>query len=102
MNILLICSAGMSTSLLEKSILDYMKANSIKGNVEALGSYAAGPKIKDFDILLLGPQVRFMKTKYEKSCDKPVFVIPSMDYALAKGENVYKFALNEYTKFQNQ
>ena len=102
MNILLICSAGMSTSLLEKSILDYMKDNSIKGNVEALGSYAAQPKIKEFDILLLGPQVRFMKSKYEKLCDKPVFIIPSLDFALAKGENVYKFALKEYNNFKNK
>lgn len=93
MKILLACSAGMSTSLLEKSIRDYMVANNIEGTVTAQGSEQAKGMIQDFDIVLLGPQVRFMLNQFKSMAgDIPVEIIPPADYAMAKGENVFKFA----------
>ena len=93
MKILLACSAGMSTSLLEKSIKDYMKDNGITGTVEAHASEAAKGKIKNFDVVLLGPQVRFMKPAFEEIAGNvPVGVIAPADYALAKGDKVYATA----------
>lgn len=93
MKILLACSAGMSTSMLEKSMQDYMDANGIEGKVEAHASNVAKGMIADFDVVLLGPQVRFMEASFKQAAgDKPVAVISAADYAMAKGENVYKFA----------
>ena len=93
MKILLACSAGMSTSMLEKNINDYMKKEGIKGSAIAHGSEAAKGMISQFDIVLLGPQVRFMlKAFKELAGDVPVEVISPADYAMAKGENVYKTA----------
>lgn len=95
MKILLACSAGMSTSLLEKSINDYMKVNGIAGSAIAHGSEQAKSMIKDYDIVLLGPQVRFMLPQFKALAGSiPVEVISPVDYAMAKGENVFKFALN--------
>lgn len=93
MKILLACSAGMSTSLLEKSMNDYMKANGINGSAIAHGSEQAKGMIKDFDVVLLGPQVRFMLPQFKALAGAvPVEVISPADYAMAKGENVFKFA----------
>lgn len=85
--ILLICSAGMSTSLLEKSVSDYIKKEKLSYQVEALSAQEAKPRVKDFDILLLGPQVRYMLDEFTKlSQGKKIAVIPPNIYAMAKGD----------------
>ncbi|WKX02551.1 hypothetical protein [Candidatus Mycoplasma mahonii] len=53
MNILLACSAGMSTSLFKKSLNDCMKDQDIEGHTEAHESEVTKGKIKDFDIVFL-------------------------------------------------
>ncbi len=98
MKILLACSAGMSTSLLEKSMKDYMDAQGIEGDVQAMGSDAAKGVANEWDIVLLGPQVRYMLGGFQEITTKPVLVIPPVDYAMAKGEAVVKFALEELNK----
>lgn len=93
MKILLACSAGMSTSLLEKTLNEYMAEKGIKGKAEAHDSGSAKSIIKDFDVVLLGPQVKFMLDDFKEISGKtPVGVIAPADYAMAKAENVYKFA----------
>ena len=93
MKILLACSAGMSTSLLEKALNDYMAENGIKGSAIAKGSESAKGELDKYDVVLLGPQVRFMLPSFKSLAgDVPVEVIPAADYAMAKGENVYNFA----------
>lgn len=93
MKILLACSAGMSTSLLEKSIGEY--ANSIGESivVSAKPSNEALAIINDFDIVLLGPQVKYMENQFKQAAKTiPVVVIPPHIYAMAKGEECYKLA----------
>ena len=93
MKILLACSAGMSTSMLEKSMQDFAKEEGIELYVVAHSSETAKSMISDFDVVLLGPQVRFMlKSFKELAGDIPVGVIPPGDYALAKAANVIKYA----------
>lgn len=99
MKILLACSAGMSTSLLEKSMQDYMKANNIEGTVNAYGSETAKGVIKDYDICLLGPQVKFMLPQFKAVAGNvPVDVINPMFYAMAKGAEVVKFVQQKLGK----
>lgn len=87
--ILLACSAGMSTSLLEDSMKNYMGEKGIDGKVEAHGSEMAKKLVKDFDVILLGPQVRFMlPTFVELANGKYVDIISPSDYALSRGDNV--------------
>jgi len=51
---------------------------------------------KTADVLLLGPQVRYLKGTFEtkyKDMDFPIDVINMMDYGMMNGENVLKQAL---------
>lgn len=94
--IMLVCSAGMSTSLLvtkmEKAALQ--KGEEIK--IFAVAEAEARNHFEEIDILLLGPQVRFLKGKLEKQLAGkgiPVQVIDSMDYGTMNGEAVLGKAL---------
>ncbi|CAM9149995.1 PTS sugar transporter subunit IIB [Mycoplasma marinum] len=98
MKILLACSAGMSTSLLEKSMQDYMDANNIEGTVRAMSSNEAKGVTEEWDIVMLGPQVRYMLAGFKEITEKPVIVIAPQYYALAKGEEVVNIALEELNK----
>ncbi len=64
--ILLVCAAGMSTSMLVKRI-DHANAISLEVNISALAIAEAKGKIKnnEVDVVLLGPQVRFQKPEIE-------------------------------------
>lgn len=85
--ILLICSAGMSTSLLEKAVADYITKEDLPYSVKALSAQEAKPRIKEFDILLLGPQVRYMLPEFTKLANgKKIAVIPPNIYATARGQ----------------
>lgn len=93
MKILLACSAGMSTSILEKNINDYMKANNIEGNAIAYASEQAKSMINKFDVVLIGPQVRFMLAGFKAIAGTtPVAVIDNASYAMGNGQKVYELA----------
>lgn len=94
MNILLVCAAGMSTSLLvnrmkvaatNKGIDVQIEAHPI-GNIEQYGQQA--------NVILLGPQVRYeLKNVKAKYPDKPVEIINMQDYGMMNGEKVLEHAL---------
>lgn len=65
--ILLVCAAGMSTSMLVKRMIDHANAISLEVNISALAIAEAKGKIKnnEVDVVLLGPQVRFQKPEIE-------------------------------------
>ncbi|MCP8969415.1 PTS sugar transporter subunit IIB [Ectobacillus ponti] len=95
MNILLCCAAGMSTSLLvtkmEKSAADQGKSCKIW----AVPGDAVKNHINEADVLLLGPQVRFLLPQMKKlGAEKgiPVDVINPVHYGMCNGPEVLKFA----------
>lgn len=94
MNILLVCSAGMSTSLLVTRMLDYAKEKQINVQIEAhpvgeVESY--GP---DADVILLRPQVRFQLSHIKSRFpEKPVEVIDMRDYGMMDGQKVLNHVL---------
>ncbi|NQZ65839.1 MAG: PTS sugar transporter subunit IIB [Mycoplasmatales bacterium] len=94
MKILLACSAGMSTSLLERTLNEYMSEKGISGSAEAHDSGSAKQIYENFDVVLLGPQVKFMQREFERLCNGkiPVGVIPPADYAMAKADKVFEYA----------
>ncbi|WP_315068585.1 PTS sugar transporter subunit IIB [uncultured Clostridium sp.] len=94
--ILLVCSAGMSTSLLVSKMEKAAEEKGIECSVQATGESEVKNYINDIDVLLLGPQVRFLLSKFKKSlADKnvPVEVINTMHYGTMDGEKVLKRAL---------
>ena len=85
-NILLICSAGMSTSLLVTKIEKEAEARGIEAHVWAVSDAQAINNVDQADVVLLGPQVRFLRKKVEGMCPgKPVDVIDMRSYGMMDG-----------------
>ena len=96
--IMLVCSAGMSTSLLVTKMQKAAEAQGIESDIFAVSASEADQSIasKDVNVLLLGPQVRFMKSQFEGKLAPlgiPLEVIDMKDYGMMNGENVLKQAL---------
>ena len=94
--ILLLCSAGMSTSIVVKKMKEAAEAKGIEAQIEAVGLEQFHDKLGEYDVFLLGPQVRFKKDELNKLAQevgKKVEVINSMDYGMMKGEKILDFAL---------
>ncbi|MEH7415011.1 PTS sugar transporter subunit IIB [Neobacillus drentensis] len=97
MKILLCCSAGMSTSLLVSKMEASAKKQGIDCEIWAVGSTEVNNHLQEADVLLLGPQVRFLLAKLKKEGEKrgiPVDSINPMHYGLCNGEEVLKHAIN--------
>ncbi len=93
MKILLVCSAGMSTSLLVKKMEKAAKEKGIDVEIFALSAGEGKKILKDVDLVLLGPQVRFMKNEFVKLATVPVDVIDMLSYGRMEGEKVLDSAL---------
>ncbi|MFS7412744.1 PTS sugar transporter subunit IIB [Carnobacterium maltaromaticum] len=95
--IVLVCSAGMSTSLLVLNMERAIEARGLDIDVFAI----SGSDVADFlekrpiNVMLLGPQVRFMKRQFGPILEPrgiPVEVITMKDYGLMDGESVLIWA----------
>lgn len=89
--IILVCSAGMSTSLLMTKMRDYAANIGYEIEVSAHPISEIGEVGKNADIILLGPQIRFNLSKVKGMFpEKPVDSIPPTDYGMMNGENIVK------------
>jgi|SRR4051812_17971725 PTS system cellobiose-specific IIB component len=96
MNILLCCAAGMSTSLLVTKMEAYAKSAGIESTIWAVGANEVNNHLDKADVLLLGPQVRYLLAKMKKLGEEkglPVDAINPMHYGLCNGEEVLKQAI---------
>lgn len=96
--IMLACAAGMSTSLLvtkmEKAAAQQQKEVSILA--VPVGEADIYAKEHEVDIILLGPQVRYLEKEFKAQFEPaiPVATIPMVDYGMMNGENVLALALD--------
>lgn len=91
--ILLVCAAGMSTSLLMTKMQQAADKKGLDIEIQAKSAAEADKLLnrEDIDILLIGPQVRYLKKEYEtklKDRNIPVSVIDMRDYGRVDGEKV--------------
>ncbi|MCQ2968793.1 MAG: PTS sugar transporter subunit IIB [Clostridium sp.] len=95
--ILLVCSAGMSTSLLVTKMRSAAKEMGVETEIEALPVSECSTKIDEVDIVLLGPQVRFQKPVVEKLAGGriPVEVIDMRSYGIMDGKTILKSTLEK-------
>lgn len=96
--IMLVCAAGMSTSLMVSKMQKSAEAKGIEADIFAVSAGEADSYLseKKVDVLLLGPQVRFMKAQFEKKVVPlgiALDVIPMTDYGMMNGEKVLNQAL---------
>ena len=95
LRILLACAGGMSTSLLMNKMKEEADQRGIEVSVDAVGEKTIGNHIGNFDVLLLGPQVRYvLKNVQDVVGDKAPFdVIDMRDYGTMNGKNVFQNAM---------
>ncbi|MGT2755870.1 PTS sugar transporter subunit IIB [Streptococcus ovuberis] len=87
--ILLVCNAGMSTSLLMNKMREYAASIGYEIEVNAHPVAEAGDKGVDADVILLGPQVRFkLQSVKDLFPQKPVETIDMMAYGTMDGAKV--------------
>ena len=94
-NILLVCNAGMSTSMLVQKMQAAAKEQGIEVAIQAKSVTDAANEIDKVDVLLLGPQVGYQKGKMETLAAGriPVEVIDMRDYGTMNGKAVLATAL---------
>lgn len=99
-NILLVCSAGMSTSLLVNKMNDAAKENGIEVSIKAMSITECSSVIDEVDIVLLGPQVRFQKPQVDSLVKGriPVEIIDMRLYGTMNGKAVLEQALKNLEK----
>lgn len=96
MKILLFCSAGMSTSMLVTKMRKVAAEKNIEAEIDALPQAQMINHADDVDVVLLGPQIKFMLPKAKGIFDPkgvPVEVINSIDYGMLNGAKVLEQAL---------
>ncbi|WP_449354245.1 PTS sugar transporter subunit IIB [Virgibacillus natechei] len=95
--ILLACASGMSTSILVRRMEEAAEAKGIEAEIWAVAQDKAPTEMERADVLLIGPQMRFMKKKYSKVADEvgiPLDVIEPVAYGRADGEAVLNKAID--------
>lgn len=88
--IVLLCSAGMSTSLLVNKMEEAAAAQNYECSIEANPVRSAAETGADADIVLLGPQVRFQVKKIANQLACPVEAIDSRVYGRMDGVAMIK------------
>ncbi len=95
--IMLCCSAGMSTSMLVRKMLAVAEERGLPVEIEAYGVSEFDVQFPRYQVVLLGPQVKYMLNGLsEKAAAKgiPVKAIDTMDYGMQRGDKVLDYALS--------
>lgn len=71
--IMLVCSAGMSTSLLVTKMEKAAAEKGLEAKIFAVAEAEAANHLDEIDVLLLGPQVRFLEGNMKKNWSQKVF-----------------------------
>ena len=96
LRVMLVCSAGMSTSLLVTKMKAAAEKDGIDIEIFAVPEVEVAQNIDQVDVVLLAPQVRFLFNKLKQELEPrgiPMAVIDGLTYGLMKGDVVVKQAL---------
>lgn len=82
---LIICAAGMSSSLMAKKSTEFLKSKGHDIEVDAINATEGGKAIAaaDFDLYLVSPQTKMFFKQFQEAgqkVDKPVVQIPPQAY----------------------
>ena len=102
--IMLACAGGMSTSLLVTKMEVAAKEAGEECKIWAIGESGIEDHLGEFDVLLLGPQIRYKLKPVQKLLNGkyPVEVIQMKDYGTMNGKAVFEFALKIYKDFYGE
>lgn len=92
--ILLVCNAGMSTSMLVKKMEQVVEKRGLDVKVSAKSLTEAKKDWTGVDMVLIGPQIRYeLKNVQSMVPHLPVEAINMQDYGMMNGEKVLDQAL---------
>ncbi len=92
MKVLLVCAAGMSTSLLVNSMKKFADPGDV---IEAYPVAQLEKLVDNYDVVLCGPQIRYKFKDIQKICaahGKPTEIIDMLSYGQQKGDKVMETA----------
>ncbi|HDL8286071.1 TPA: PTS sugar transporter subunit IIB [Yersinia enterocolitica] len=95
--IMLCCSAGMSTSMLVKKMVEEAEKRNLEVDIKAFGVVEFEQNVGDYQVVLLGPQVKYMQRDLQNKANASgikVEPINMMDYGMQKGAAILDFALS--------
>ncbi|WP_326511498.1 PTS sugar transporter subunit IIB [Clostridium intestinale] len=94
--ILLVCNAGMSTSILVQKMKKVAEQKSIEVIIEAIPSTDLSQFWQSSDVILIGPQIGFMKDSIKETVENkiPVEVINMVDYGRMNADKVLALAID--------
>ena len=99
MKVLLMCANGLSTGILMNKMNQWAKQNNEDLEVKAIPIDDYLSVYKDYDVLLVGPQMRYKIKDVQKAVtDRPSAVINPSDYALGNVENIIKAVLQRKSR----
>ena len=98
MKILLVCAGGMSTGLLMNKMKVYWDQQGKELTINAVGLGEYEDVYKDYDIIMVGPQVGYRLAQIKADTGLPCDIIPSFDYAIANCPNIMKPAEKLYAQ----
>ncbi|NGY70311.1 PTS sugar transporter subunit IIB [Bacillus megaterium] len=92
---LLACSAGMSTSLLVTKMQEYVKSIGEEAEIWAVGQRSGEEEMENADVVLIGPQMSFLKGELQKEAQKYGIQVDVIDMVACgwRMEKVYEQAL---------
>jgi PTS system cellobiose-specific IIB component len=91
----------MSTSLLVENMIAAAKRKGTEADIEAFSHDQVGGRLEKTDILLLGPQIRYLLQKYKTNFGNKIPVIQVIeisDYGLMRGEKILNEVCALYEK----
>lgn len=96
MKIILVCSAGMSTSMLVKKMRSAAEDKGLEADIEALAESQLKNNLDNLDVVLIGPQVRYLEKKIKEQLEPKgirVAIIDQMAYGMIRGDKVLEQAI---------
>jgi cellobiose PTS system EIIB component len=96
MKIILVCSAGMSTSMLVKKMRSAAEDKGLEADIEALAESQLKNNLDNLDVVLIGPQVRYLEKKIKDQLEPKgikVAIIDQMAYGMIRGDKVLEQAI---------
>lgn len=94
--ILLVCAAGMSTSLLVENMKKAAAERGLEAQIDAWPIADFERVVADYDVALLGPQVRYKLSSFQRVAEShgiPIEVIDMVAYGTVNGGKVVDQAL---------
>ena len=90
MRVLVVCNAGMSSSILVKKMKDYAASQGEALMIKAVCSAAAEDEAGEWDVCLVGPQLMHAVDEIAEAVEVPTEAVDMRTYAMADGEGALK------------